>query len=73
MKSYGTSCVKRNGIPHNLYLLRRNTAILQKSARCVSPVHFEPIMPRVSFGQTQVMENCGYCQKFRVWCRLRAL
>ena len=53
VESDGRCGVKCDGIPHNLRLLRRDSAILQKRARRIGPVYLEAIRRRVAVGQTQ--------------------
>jgi hypothetical protein len=51
--------VKGDRIPHDLCLLRRDTALLHKRARCIGAVDLEPFLRRVPVGQTEIMQNRG--------------
>ena len=65
----GRRGVKCDGIPHNLRLLRRDTVILQKRARCIGAVYLEAILRRVAVGQTQIVQDGGYGQKLGIRCK----
>lgn len=69
VESDGRCGVKCDGIPHNLRLLRRDTAILEKRAGGIGAVYLEATLRRVAVGQTQIVQNSGYGQKLRIRCK----
>ena len=66
VKSDRSCGMKRDGIPNNLYLLRRDASPLQKRARSIGAIHLETIFRRVAVSQAQIMQNRGYCQQLGI-------
>src|SRR6267143_1973932 len=66
VKSDGSCGMKRDGIPNNLHLLRRDASPLQKRARRIGAIHLETIFRRIAVSQAQIMQNRGYCQQFGI-------
>src|SRR5258708_219092 len=66
VKSDGSCGMKRDGIPNNLHLLRRDASPLQKRARRIGAIHLETIFRRVAVSQAQIMQNRGYCQQLGI-------
>jgi hypothetical protein len=60
MESEGRGGMKCDSIPHNLHLLCRDTAILQKRPGRVGAIYLEAILCRVAVGQTQIVQNRSY-------------
>jgi len=58
--------MKRDGIPNNLHLLRRDASPLQKRARRIGAIHLETIFRRIAVSQAQIMQNRGYCQQLGI-------
>src|ERR1700722_15869766 len=58
---------KRDGIPNNFHLLRRDATLLQKRARSIGTIPLETVFRRIAVSQSQIMQNCGYCQQLRIW------
>jgi hypothetical protein len=52
--------MKRDGIPNNLHLLRRDASPLQKRARRIGAIHLETIVPVVPLGQTEIVQDRCY-------------
>ena len=61
VKSDGSCGMKRDGIPNNLHLLRRDATLLQKRARGIGTIHLETVFRRIAVSQSQIVQNCGYC------------
>src|SRR5580692_7367246 len=66
VKSDRSCGMKRDGIPNNLHLLRRDAAPLQKRTRRVGAIHLKAIFRRIAVSQAQIMQNRGYCQQLGI-------
>ena len=67
VKSYGTSRMKRNRVPHQLDLICRNATFFQKRASCVGPIDLEALLCGLAVGQSQVVQDRGDRQELGIW------
>jgi hypothetical protein len=58
--------MKRDGIPNNLHLLRRDASPLQKRARRIGAIYLETIFRCIAVSQAQITQNRGYCQQLGI-------
>jgi len=63
--------MKRNGVPHQLDLMRRNATFLHKGARRIGSVDLEALLPIVVVGQSQIVQDRGNRQELGVRRRAR--
>src|SRR5271170_2146155 len=63
VNSNGVSRVKRNGVPDQLDLLRRDAALRQESPRRVSAIDLEALCAEITIRQPKIVENCRYGQE----------
>src|SRR3984893_7213396 len=66
VKSDRSCGMKRDRIPNNLHLLRRDAPRLQKRARRIADIPLEATFRRIAVSQAQIMQNRGYCQQLGV-------
>src|SRR5271154_671944 len=66
MEGYRSRRVKRDRIPDELYLVRRDIAAIEKRSCRICPVDLESMLPTIAFRQSEIMQNRSHGQKLGI-------